>query len=182
MASWWRFVRLQIGPVLWLEEDFVEFGFCSIRFGLVVIIPTHEGRQRHENGFGASFGLEAEEGTPVVDEIEFDIAPAAVELKLAFSLGARQVLASCYDGQIGGDEVVANRLQKGKGFFEALGIIVVEKDAANPPCFIAVGQVKVVITGIFKTWVQASAFSRLRVKAPTRTPSANRDSASAVPT
>ncbi len=43
-----------LDPVAGREEVGVEFFFCAAGFGLPVVAPFDDGRQRHQDGFGAS--------------------------------------------------------------------------------------------------------------------------------
>src|SRR5699024_473550 len=88
-------------PVAWFEKVRGEFGFRAAGFGLVIVTPGGQWRQRHENGLRATAGLQPEQRAAIVDEVEFDVAATAVELERAFALTVGRVLAAGDDGGIG---------------------------------------------------------------------------------
>src|SRR5690606_26589955 len=64
---------------------------CERRFGrsglgAVVVFPAHERRQRHQDRFGASTRLQAEDRPAVVQQVELDVAAAAIELERTLAL------------------------------------------------------------------------------------------------
>jgi hypothetical protein len=101
-------------PVLRLEVGFVKLGFRGARFRLVAILPTHEGRQRHQNRFCATVGLESKNCASVIDQIELYIAAPSIELEIALLLSVFLIATLLGNGDIGGQKPVSTGLDKGK--------------------------------------------------------------------
>ena len=150
-------VFLLMGPILRLEGNLIEFSLSGVGLGLKIVVPTDKWRERHKDGFGASFGLEAEECAAIINEVELDVAPASVELKLALCFGRGQVLTSFDNRPVGGNEVVADRTKKSKGRFEAALIVVVEENATDASSFVSVWEVEVFVAGFLEAWVELFA-------------------------
>src|SRR5262245_18471266 len=102
-------------------------------------------RQRHEDGLGSATRLQPEERAAVVDQVELDIAPAAVELEASLPLPKRHGPALFQDGKIGRQEGVADRAREAEGKIEVALSEVVEEDAADAARLIAVLEVKVAV-------------------------------------
>src|SRR5689334_18496951 len=68
-------------------EIVLSFGLAAARLRLVIVDPAHQRRQRHQNRFGAPASLQTEVRAAIIDQIEFDVAPAPDQLKLALALG-----------------------------------------------------------------------------------------------
>src|SRR5262245_53401194 len=102
-------------------------------------------RQRHEDGLGSATRLQPEERAAVVDQVELDIAPAAVELEASLPLPKRHGPALFQDGKIGRQEGVADRAREAEGKIEVALGEVVEEDAADAARLIAVLEVKVAV-------------------------------------
>ncbi len=102
-------------------------------------------------------GLQAEQGAPVVDQIEFHVAAAAVELEVPFSFTKRRILAFFHDGQVGIQVAVTHRLHECEASFEPPLIQVVEEQAADTPGFVAVFQEEVFITPLLVAGIDIRA-------------------------
>ena len=74
---------------------------------LVAVLPTHQGRERHQNRFGAAIGLEAKNGAAIEHQVEFHIATAAIQLELALPVAIGDWIALLDDRCIAGQEAVA---------------------------------------------------------------------------
>src|SRR5436189_1746278 len=88
-------------PIARLEKVGVELFFRRAGGGLPVVAPLDARRERHEDRLGAAAGLQAEQGAAVVDQVELDVAAAAVGLEAALALAVRRVLSFIDDRQIG---------------------------------------------------------------------------------
>ena len=75
--------------------------------------------------------LQAEERAAVPDEVELDVAAAAVQLEVALALAERRVLAALEDRRVGGEEMVADAARQREAALEAALVEVVEEDAAD---------------------------------------------------
>ena len=58
-----------------------------------VVAPFHQRRHGKQNGLGAAVGLQAEDGAAIDHQIEFDVAAAAIELKIALAFAVGRVFA-----------------------------------------------------------------------------------------
>src|SRR5687768_1487836 len=149
-------------PVARLEEVAVELGFGRAGGGLPVVAPFGARRQRHQDRFGAAAGLQAEEGAAVVDQVELDVAAAAVGLEAALALAEREVFPSLQKRHVGFEEMVADRLRQieGGGLRQ-----VVEEDAADAAGLVAVAQVEVFVAPALVLRIQIRPEGRQRLAA-----------------
>src|SRR5437762_5586695 len=60
---------------------------------MIVILPSHDRRQRHQYRLGTPSCLQTEVRATVIDQIEFNVAAAPEQLKLTFAFGERFVSA-----------------------------------------------------------------------------------------
>src|SRR6185312_14067527 len=149
--------RLSSGPVSGLQELLVELCFPGTRFRFPVVFPAHQGRQGHQDRFGAPAGLQAEVGAPVPDEVEFHVAAAAIELELPFPLAVLRVAALLGDGRVGRQEVVADAAHERERALETLGIQVIEEQATHAAGFVAVLEEEVLVAPLLVAGVGLDA-------------------------
>ena len=97
-----------------MQEVLCQARFFTAGRGLPVITPTHLRWQRHEDGFGAATGLQAEQGAAVIDQVELHVPATAVFLELALLRGVGRVLAALDDWQVGVDEGIAKPILIGR--------------------------------------------------------------------
>ena len=114
-----------------------------------VVHPFGGHGERHQDRFDASSGFEAEHRSPVVDQIEFDVASSPVELELPLFLGGNGFHSVPYDWQIGINESVARILYESECFFRII-LEVIKEDSSNPSSFLSMLEVEVFITPIFE--------------------------------
>jgi hypothetical protein len=126
-----------IRPVLGLEVIVAQFGLEGSGRGTPVVAPVGHGGQGHEDRFGASLGLEAEDGSPVVDQVELDVAAASVELEVALRFGVLFVLVGFDHGQVEAWEGHAQRDTEVEMLLFVCSEVVVE-DTAYAAHFVAV--------------------------------------------
>src|SRR3546814_3362915 len=74
--------------------------------------PFGERRQAHQDRVDIAAGLEPEQSPAVVDEVEFGIAPAPDQLRLALGLGEGQAHAAAHDLREDVEERLADRLRQ----------------------------------------------------------------------
>src|SRR5438132_4510089 len=89
-------------------EVIPRFGFAAARRGTIIITPAHQRRQRHQDGFRAPARLQAEVRAAIIDQIEFDVAPAPYQLELALRFGVRRVTSPLSDGHVSRQECAAD--------------------------------------------------------------------------
>src|SRR6185369_9968854 len=107
-------------PVLADEKLAQQRGFRAAGRGMPVVAPFYDRRQRHQNRFRAPSRLQAEQGAPVIYQIELDIAAAAISLEIALALIVFHVSAPLGDGQIGAEEAVADALRQAEAVREGI--------------------------------------------------------------
>ena len=84
-----------------------------------------------QDRLGAPAGLQPEQRAAVVDQIELDVAAAAIRLEFPLALAVGQRPPPFDDRRVGGEEVVADRLRQCERELEvALGKII-EEDSAD---------------------------------------------------
>src|SRR3546814_4249984 len=101
-------------PISRHEKLLVQLGFGRAGFRLPVVLPRRERRHRHQDRFGAAAGLQTEMRAAIPDQIEFDIAPAAIQLPVAFAFAVRHVFAAFDNRQIGVEKMVADAALQGE--------------------------------------------------------------------
>src|SRR5258708_1029144 len=104
---------------------------------MVVVAPADDRWQRHEDGLGASAGLESEQGATVVDEVEFGIPAATVFLEGPLSFRVGHVLAALDNRRIGAQESVASVLDEVEQFGE-IAFQIIKEYPADAACLVAV--------------------------------------------
>ena len=114
-----------------------------------VVAPFHQRRHGKQDGFGAAVGLQAEDGAAINHQIEFDVAPAPVELEVALAFAVWCVFAFLQQRYIGRQVVVAHALLDGEAGVEIRLAQIVEEDAAHTARFVAVLEEKIFITPFF---------------------------------
>mmetsp|Transcript_1038 Transcript_1038/g.3831 ORF Transcript_1038/g.3831 Transcript_1038/m.3831 type:complete len:367 (-) Transcript_1038:175-1275(-) len=119
----------------------------------MVVLPARRLGERHEDGFDAAAGLQPEDGTAVVHQVELDVPAAAHQLPLLLLLRVLGVLALLHDWDVRGDDGVGAGLGKGKVFVGCFVVLVVEEDAAEAARLAAVRDLEVVVCPLFKLWV-----------------------------
>ena len=75
-----------VGPVARPQEVAVEPRLGRARLGPPVVAPGDDRRHRHQDALGAPARLQAEQRAAVVDQVELDVAAAAVGLEVALAL------------------------------------------------------------------------------------------------
>ena len=123
--------------------------FGAARRRLVGVFKAYLRRQAHHNGFSAPAVLQAKMGAAVVEQVKFDVTPAAVALKFAFALAPSDVFPRLDDGQIGGEVGLTHALRKrasvGKGQF----VEIIKENAADAARFAAMRQVEIAVAPVF---------------------------------
>jgi len=117
-----------------------------------IVAPMDHWGQGHQDRFGSTPCLQAEDGSPIPDQVELDVAPAPVTLELPLPFAVGVVAAPRDDRQVSGQEMVADR--KGEPLCSvkrgvAVGAKIVEEEAANAPWFVAVFEEEVTVTPRF---------------------------------
>lgn len=97
----------------------------------MVILPPCRLGERHEDRLDAAAGLEAEDGAPVVDEVELDVAPPPHQLPLLLLLSEGVVLVLLHDGEICLSHVRSAVARKLEDLLGVLVVEVVKEDAAE---------------------------------------------------
>ena len=134
--------------------------------GLVVVVPAHHRRQRHQDRLDAAARLQAEQRAAVVEQVELDVA-AAAEL-LEGPLLARCTARPCGGGRSAGTRrgnASPQSRTKAKSALE-VAFEVVEEDAADAARLAAVRQEEVLVAPL----LEARVVDRRRVPVADRLP------------
>jgi hypothetical protein len=89
--------------------------------------------------------LKAEERAPIVDQVELDVASAAIGLEVALAIGVGEILAPEQYRFVGGEEMAAHALRQSEAVFESALAQVVEKNAADAARLRAVLEEKILV-------------------------------------
>src|SRR6185436_17334936 len=128
-----------------------------------VVLPARERRQRHQDRFGAAAGLQAERSAAVVDEIEFDITPATVQLEVALALAERRRAPARDDRQICRQKMIADAALIGEAALEAPLVQIVEEQAADAARLVAVLEKEIPVAPLLVARVHVVAERRARL-------------------
>src|SRR6516164_6100061 len=109
---------------------------------LITSRPFHFGGHRRQDRFDIATGLQPEDGATVVEQIEFDIAPAPDQLFLALLRAPVHSEISPDKFGIDFQEGAADVLREGEIGVPIAGIVVVVEDAADAALLLAVRQVE----------------------------------------
>src|SRR6266567_4328059 len=132
-------------PVLRHEKIGIQPRFERSGLGTPFVTPLHQRRQRHQDRFGATVGLQAEQRSAIVDEIEFDVAAAPIRLEFTLARAVRLVLTPREDRLVGRQEMIADAARESEAVLEpAIAQIIVE-DPANAAWLVAMAQKKIFI-------------------------------------
>jgi len=122
--------------------------------------------------------LQAEQGAPVVHQVEFHVAAPAVELEVPLPLAVGRLGPGLQDGHVGGQVVVAHAFRQVEAVLEGIGVKrrclplspdpspacgggeggqVVEEDAADAPGFVAVLEEEVLVAPALEAGVVVGA-------------------------
>ncbi len=87
-AAGWPAAIRPLQPVAHLNK-LAQRRLGTAGLGLIIIFPAHQRRHRHQNRLRTAPPVwQAEQGAAVPDQIELDVAAAAIELKVALALVA----------------------------------------------------------------------------------------------
>src|SRR5437660_7618821 len=111
--------------------------------------PLHDRRHRGENCIDVAAGAQAEDGAAIIQEIEFDIAPAPYELFFTFGFGPGRCKIAPDEVRIDLGESAADILREGEIRLPVPGIEPVVEDAADAAHLVAVLQVKIFVAPVF---------------------------------
>ena len=95
-----------------LEELIVQPRLRRAGFRLPVIVPSRERRHRHQDRLRAAPRLQPEQGASIIEQIEFDIAAAPIQLEVALALGPGLVPPALHDRHVRGQKMIADAAQQ----------------------------------------------------------------------
>ena len=122
-----------------------------------VVAPFHQRRQRHQDGLGAAARLQTEQRAAVIDQVEFDVATAAVSLEIALACGVGNVPAPRDDRQIGVEKAVADAPGQREAALEASLadlVQIVEENPTDAARLVPVFQEKVAVAPVLVARVE----------------------------
>src|SRR5579884_1159215 len=126
----------------------------------VGVFEAHPRRQRHQDRFGAAAGLQAEQRAAIVDQVELDVAAAAVELEFALGFAKLYIFPFFHNRQVRVEETVADRALEREAALEAAGVEVVEEQAADAARLAAVAQIEVFVAPALAARIDVGAERR----------------------
>src|SRR5262249_59862548 len=123
--------------------------FRRAGLGLIVFPPAGNGGQRNKVLFDTPAGLEAENRSPIVKQIEFDIAAAAKLLEFAFPLAIGNTFAALGDRQVSVQKMIAAIPHEGEEGPKAT-FQVIEENAADAARLLAMGKVEILVAPLLE--------------------------------
>ena len=144
----------QLSPIPWLKK-FQSLGFAGPRFGFEIVNPSHQRRKTHQNGFGSATRFKTENRAAIVEEIELDIAAAAIKLILTLLLA--DTAHSCVVvamGTYASRKCVADLLNELE-ILVPVAFKVIEKKAADAAHFSAMFQREVFVAPLLELRIKA---------------------------
>src|SRR5690606_11465495 len=107
--------------------------------------PANFRRHGGEDRVDVAAGLEAEGGTAVVKQVEFDVAAAPDELLVTLGVGPGSLVIAADELRIAVAESRADVAGKGKVGVPVARVVVVVEDAADAARLLAARQVEVLV-------------------------------------
>ena len=122
----------------------------------------HDRRQRHQNRFGAASRLQAEQGAAVEYEIEFDVAPAPVRLKVALAVAVWRIASTLDDRYVRIQKRIADGALHGEALSKTGLMKVIEEHAADAARLVAMLQIEIFVAPLLeaRVFVGAEGFER----------------------
>src|SRR5262249_24693453 len=118
--------------------------------------------QAHQNGFGAAARFQPENRTPVIEQIEFDIAAAAVKLILPFVFAIRLFHPALNNRKVSVNQRISGILDEGKILFLVV-LKIVEEYSGDTSNLTAMLQRKVLVTPCFEAGVKIGIMTVARL-------------------
>src|SRR5881396_2648059 len=146
-------------PVSRSQEIPIESSFRTRRIRLPVITPLHERGQGHQYRFGAAGRLQAEQRAAIINEIELDIAAAAIGLEIPLALAVRKTFPALDNGKIGLKKMVADAASKLEARIETALVQIIEENPADAARLAAVLEIEVLVTPALETGIAVGAES-----------------------
>src|SRR6266545_6880141 len=138
-------IRSFAEPIPRAQEIPIKPVFLARRVGLPVVAPLHEGRERHQYRLRAASGLQSEERPAVVDEVELDVAAAAVGLEIPLALAVGEAPPPLENRKVSRQKMLADAAREIETEVEAFLVQVVEENSADPARLAAVLEKKVLV-------------------------------------
>mmetsp|Transcript_580 Transcript_580/g.1189 ORF Transcript_580/g.1189 Transcript_580/m.1189 type:complete len:281 (-) Transcript_580:447-1289(-) len=125
-------------PFPWVLACVDEFSFGAALFGNDVVFPSRGLRKTHQDTFNSSTSLEAEDSSPIVNQVELNISSTTHELPFLFLLCEFVVLVLSDDRSVGLDDGVQAFLGEFKVLIGCLVVLIVEEDSSQTTSFVSV--------------------------------------------
>src|SRR6266568_37266 len=124
-------IRSFAEPIPRAQEIPIKPVLLARRVGLPVVAPLHEGRERHQYRLRAASGLQSEERPAVVDEVELDVAAAAVGLEVALALAVGKAPPPLENRKVSRQKMLADAAREIETEVETFLAQVVEENPAD---------------------------------------------------
>src|SRR5438067_85536 len=154
-----------IEPIPRDKKIAVELRFARPQLGRPVVAPLCARRHRQQDRFGAAARLQAEQRAAIPDEIELDVAAAAIRLKIALSLAVRRILAAREYRLVRSQKVIAHRFRQGEAALESALSDIIEKNPADAARLAAMLEKKIVVAPSLVLRINIVAERRQRIAA-----------------
>ncbi len=121
---------------------------------MMIILPSGRLRQTHQNALDPSSGLESENGSTVVNEVELSVSPTAQLLPTLLILSEFVIFVLLDDGSVGGDDGVDGILGEFEQQFRIAVVQIVEEDSSQSASLVAVRNDEVFVGPGFELGVE----------------------------
>src|SRR6266571_3215532 len=138
-------IRSFAEPIPRAQEIPIKPVLLARRVGLPVVAPLHEGRERHQYRLRAASGLQSEERPAVVDEVELDVAAAAVGLEVPLALAVGKAPPPLENRKVSRQKMLADAAREIETEVEPFLVQVVEENPADTARLAAVLEVEVFV-------------------------------------
>src|SRR5881396_2068710 len=152
-------------PVSRSQEIPIESSFRARRIRLPVITPLHQRGQGHQYRLSAAGRLQAEQRAAIIDEIELDIAAAAISLEVSLTLAVRKIFPALDDGKISREKMVADGASELETRIETSLVQIIEENPSDAARLAAVLEIEVLIAPAFEAGIAIGAESLERLPA-----------------
>src|SRR5208337_5061144 len=92
-----------------------------------VVLPASQRRHGHQNRLRTTARLQAEQSAPIVKQIEFDVAPPPVQLKVSLALAPGPAAAPFDDRHVSGQKMITDAARQREAVCKAAVVEVIEE-------------------------------------------------------
>src|SRR5690606_7925429 len=122
-----------------------------------VVFPAYPWRQGHQDRLRPAARLQAEQRATVIEQVELDVTPAAIQLELPFPIAEGLLVAGFHDREVGRQETISRSAEEVERTFEAELVQVIEENAADTAGFATMLQIEVIVAPLLVAIVERVA-------------------------